>query len=529
MTMTMPTTSASRPGSSEFRPPRFASPLRLLPNGKPYPTHGPTVRRWIERTLVHGEGDYFGQPWRCEPFQRYILDRLYEYDPTSGRRLYSKALIGIPKGNAKTELAAAIGLAELGGPVAPLSPNVPVSAASFDQANKLFGAARTMIEEGPLRPYFETFETEIQRRDGPGIMERVAAVAGTNDGGLPTVHLADELHEWIAERTERVFLVIGNSLRKRSDGLQLAITTAGDDKDTLLGRLYEHGTKVASGETVDERFLFLWWEADPKWKLSDPDQLRSAILEANPAAGSFLPIQGLLERYADPEVAEHEFNRYHLNRWDSPPQRWISADLWNACAATYDQPPPPGTPIAIGFDGSATRDNTGFVGCTIPTGDEKPRLFRIGLWERDPRDPHWHVPRGEVSATLAQAIGTWDVRRVQCDPAGWRTEIDDWATEFGSHLILDVPQTNERMAPMCDAFRADVLAKQIEHDGDAALARNVTNAHTRLTRWGLAIRKDHPDSPRKIDLAIAAVLARDGAVSGHEQPSVYESRGIQII
>lgn len=515
MTMTLETTSVSRRRgtSAEFRPPRFASPLRLLRNGRPYPTHGPVVRRWIERTLVHGEGDYFGQPWYCEPFQRYILDRLYEYDPQTGRRLYSKALIGIPKGNAKTELAAAIGLAELGGPMAPLSPNVPVSAASFDQANKLFGAARTMVEEGPLKPYFDTFETEIQRRDGPGIMQRVAAVAGTNDGGLPTVHLADELHEWIAERTERVFLVIGNSLRKRADGLQLAITTAGDDKDTLLGRLYEHGVKVATGQVVDERFLFLWWEADPKWKLADPEQLTAAIGEANPAAGAFLDVQNLVERFADPEVAEHEFNRYHLNRWVSAPQRWISADVWNLCAGEPD-PPPPGAPITIGFDGSATRDNTALVGCTIPqSNDEKPRLFRVGLWERDPRDPRWHVPRGEVSARLAEAIRTWDVRLVQCDPAGWTSEIDDWAAEHGEALIIAVPQTNERMAPMCDAFRADVLAQNIEHDGDPALARNVGNAHTRLTRWGIAIRKDHADSPRKIDLAIAAVLARDAALS----------------
>ena len=90
----------------------------------------------------------------------------------------------------------------------------------------LFATARTMVTEGPLKPYLEAFDTELLRTDGPGRMFRVAAAAGTNDGGRPTVFAADELHEWTGNKS-RVFLVISNSIAKRRDGLVLVLSTAG--------------------------------------------------------------------------------------------------------------------------------------------------------------------------------------------------------------------------------------------------------------------------------------------------------------
>ena len=515
--------SASPPPS--FRPPKYASPQRLI-NGQLPPTYGGLVARWIERNLVHGEGDYLGEDVRLEPFQRYVLNRLYEYDPATGRLLYDRALIGIPKGNGKTALAGAIGLNELAGPVAPVSPNVAVSAASWEQADKLFGAARLMAshERSRLKPYVLPFDSEIQLRDGVGIMRRIAAVAGTNDGGLETYHIGDEVHEWEGESRERVYVVLGNSLKKRTPrspsgrvgGQQLGISTAGATKDSLLGRLYEHGRKVADGTITDDRFLFIWWEASDGWDLTSRDGLVGAILEANPAAGSYLSVENLVDRYADPEAGGYEFERYHLNRWVSAPERWIGDAAWDALRGAGE--PPDGTAIAIGMDGSANRDNTALIGCTIPqTADEKPHLFVIGVWVRDPRDPNWVVPRSEVDAALAKAMQRWRVQRVACDPAGWYSEIEAWADEFGAEVIEVVPQTAERMAVAADRMRAAALDRRLSHDGNAVLARNVANCHTRETRWGLSIRKDFPMSPRKIDAAVAAVLAYD-AIGADPEP-----------
>src|SRR5215210_6938849 len=165
---------------------------------------GRRVCKWVERFLVHGEGDHYGTPFILTDDQARFVFCCYERR-ADGRRRYRRVLRGRPKGSGKTALAAAIALAELGGPVGPTSPVIPVAAASFEQADLVFGTARAMVSEGPLEPFFELYDTEILRRDGPGRMYRVAAAAGTNDGARPTFLVADEVHEWTGNK-ERVHL-----------------------------------------------------------------------------------------------------------------------------------------------------------------------------------------------------------------------------------------------------------------------------------------------------------------------------------
>lgn len=463
----------------------------------------------MEQNLVHGPGDIAGEPLRLPQYAKRFLYRLYEFDPRTRVRLARKALLGVAKGNIKTELMAAVAIEQLAGPTAPVSPEVKIAAASFEQADILFGTAAFMIREGSLRDFFHVFDTEIIPKDQPGVLKRVAAAAGTNDGGRTTCFIADELHEWVGGK-ERVHLVISNALAKRRDGLELNISTAGADLDTLLGRLYEKGRKIAAGEIVDPRFLFEWWEADAKWDLHDREQRVEAIREANPATDDFLDAERVADRFD--EIAEHEFIRYYTNRWVQAAETWIPSDRWAACAG--GAVPKDGTPIVAGFDGSDTLDSTAIYGATLGA---QPHIFTIAAWE-NPGRKDWHVPRAEVDAAVARMFKRWDVQSFECDPRDWMSEIQDWADLYGEDKVLTVPQNNERMAPAADAFRAAVMAGELTHDGDPALARHIANAKTRETRWGLAIRKDHPASPRKIDRAIAAILAHAAAVRRPEPP-----------
>ena len=519
----------------EFRPPRYESPL---PEGAA--TYGPLVRWWIEKHLRHGEGDSFGKPIILDPFQAYGIDRIYSYWPETGDLVYNRILWGVPKGNSKTELCGCIGDAELCGPIAPVSPNVAISAASYEQADKLFGAAKTSMLEGDLTPFIDAFETEVQLRGLPGIMRRIAAVAGTNDGGLETCHIGDEVHEWVGESRERVWTVLGNSLKKRTPtsanrqlaakgipqrrgGLQIGITTAGDDKDGLLGRLYEHGRRVASGELNDPSFLFLWWEADPKWDLEDPAQLRAAVLEANPAAGSFLSLTNLLGRYMElyAEGKVYEFRRYHLNQWVASPTDWVPPDRIDAARKIPGQvapPPPKRTKIVIGFDGSNNRDATALIGWDIAADYG----FTIGVWEPSDGDT---VPRVEVDAAVHRAFKTWDVVEFAGDPPGWRSELEAWEAEFGtrefdeehervvgSGKVLRFPTFQyARFGPACQEMKVAFLMGEFTIDGHPLLIRHLKNAQSYETRHGQVIVKDSKNSPRKIDAADAAVIARHRA------------------
>jgi phage terminase large subunit-like protein len=471
---------------------------------------------------------------KLQPFQRYILDRLYEFFP-SGELVHQRAIIGIPKGNAKTELDAFIGLAELAGPVAPVSPNVAITAASWEQADKLYGAARVAVEEGELHPFVECFDTEMQIRGAPGRMRRLAAVGGTNDGGLETCHIGDEVHEWEGEHRTRVWTVLGNSLKKRTPrsanptlavqrqgALQIGISTAGDDMDGLLGSLYSHGRLVASGELEDPRLLFLWWEAGPEWDLSNPGQLREAILEANPAAGSFLSVQNLMGRFIElmAEGKHHEFLRYHLNRWVSRPSAWLPADVIDAAVPDGEggKLPPPGTPIVLGFDGSNNRDCTALIGWTLDDYG-----FVVDIWE--PHDGET-VPRTEVDAAVKRAFDTWRVIEMAGDPPGWRSELEAWEAEFGTRTLDEAHErvmgqgrvlrfetyVYARFGPACAQFKTAMLEGLTRLDGHPTLIRHLKNAQAYDTRHGQVIVKDGKNSPRKIDAADAAVIARSRAM-----------------
>ena len=108
----------------------------------------------METNLVHGEGELLGNPYRLERWMKAATYWIYEYDPDTLVRIVERVLIGIGKGMAKTEYAAALAANEAAGPSVPTkdgkgrmreSPNVPVAAASRDQANLCFGALGMMI------------------------------------------------------------------------------------------------------------------------------------------------------------------------------------------------------------------------------------------------------------------------------------------------------------------------------------------------------------------------------------------------
>lgn len=480
---------------------------------------------WIETFLAHGEGDVLGKPVKLDPFWRYIYTRKYEYNPHTLRLLYDQIFVGLPKGNMKTEGMGFDADARLVSPFAPHSPNIVLSAAAWAQTKRLFNAASLGLTGGLLRPVFGEkyiLEDQIRIPGQPGVMSRIAAIAGTNDGGLESDHYADELHELVSERQERTWLVMGNSLAKRTPRVrlpsgvevtghqQVGITTGGASMDSLAGRLYAKGVRLAKGEEVDPRFLFLWWEADDSWDLETEEGLLGAILQANPAAGSFLSIDNLTDRFGD--IALHEFRRYHLNRWVAAPDSWITYEAWQAYTRPDIRPeakpedcwPPEGTEIGLGFDGSKSRDSTSLQGHT-----RDDYSFEIQSWDRPLHQPDWLVPRAEVDAAVAMALGRWKVVRMYADPPRWEREIEDWEKKYTDSIVVRFETHNaERFAPAVGHFEEAFRAGAMTNDGSDASARHIGNCRVKETRWGLVIQKEHKDSPRRIDRAVAKVLAR---------------------
>ena len=58
-----------------------------------------------------------------------------------------------------------------------------------------------------------------------------------------------------------------------------------------------------------------------------------------------------------------------------------------------------------------------------------------------------------------------------------------------------------------------VATGALTHDGDPRLARHFANAVVKETTDGRYVTKDGASSPRKIDLAVAAIVALDRAMT----------------
>lgn len=474
--------------------------------------------RWIEGTCLYGEGDWYGEHVRLRPWQRELIYRLYEYWPETGRRRYRRGLWGLPKMNGKTPLAAFVGAYELAGGRQRF-PRVIIGAASLGQADLVFGdlkAAVTGTEAtpSPLREFVDAFDLEVQLRDRPGLAERIAAVARTNDGSRATAFIADELHEWTG-RTARVFMIVEGAIAKRADAFTLSISTAGfDDDDLLVKQQYDYGVKLASGEVVDDETLFVWWEASESWDLDDPEQWAAAVREANPAVDDFCRMEAIKSRFDGAlRMPRHEFERYHLNRFVKPGEVWEVAAVWDDLADPSIELDP-ARPAFVGVDVGLRHDSSAVL---IAQRLEDGRVVvRSRIWENpfaydDRRHDEWTLNITEVANHLRELRRAYPKRaRKAAGPAFFydKTFFEESAAALeGEKLnMLDYPQTDTRMVPASTTLFQLAMDGRLVHDGDAALSRHVKAVvpHERVAGWRISKPKG---SRTHIDGAVALAIA----------------------
>lgn len=465
------------------------------PRSLGWPSHGRTVCAWIERHCVYGEGDFFGEPVRLYRWQRQILYWLYEYDPSNRERRFREALIEVPKGQGKTPLNGWVQLFELLGP--PLfgpkgSPIIPVAAASFEQADLLFGDMKHSCRESKtLRHFTDVFDTEILVRNGPGRAYRVAAMAGTNDGQRPSGLGADEIHEWLGAK-ERVHLVLVNGLSKRANSLVVNTTTPGSDLATLAGRMHLYGYRVNEGKVVDHKFMFVHYGAPDIFDLTDEEQLRQAVLRGNPAAGTFLRTDDVVARYY--KIPEFEFRRYHLGQWTRAEENWLPRGAWEACKGevTID----PNRPCVVTVDFAIKHDS---VAVCVAQRDPAGRVHvQVRVWDPDGET----IDVAAVENHLRQLHRTMRVEMIAYDPAYFVRSAEALLDE--GLPMAEFSQGPASMVPACQETYKLICNGMLVHGDDPILNDHVQAAAVRETDSGWRLSKGR--SKRKIDACIAMVM-----------------------
>lgn len=520
--------------------------------GAKWPSEGRRAVRWIERFLICAEGDWYGQPIRLRPDQKWFLWKWYEFCPQCGYWHFDEALRGAATGDGKTTFFAAIECLEMFGPpeIAPLSPNIVNAAASFEQADLLFSFAGTMlggrdqvVKEAPLCGYAEVYDTRIKFADGrPGLMERVAAVAGTNEGGNPTLFVGDELHEWgnIGDRKARVHVVIGKSASKRDmicrvpvrreldavgpgrivkvkagdgetvyreitrgPGRKIGISTAGFDVDhTLLGVMYKQGKKALEDPASAPRLLFQWFEARKGLDYRKPEHRRIAVRDASSAAGITWNVEKRVREYDNPKVARHEWVRYYANGWVGVAEdSWLVEypEAWDNCEGTWAADELGRAVLAI--DLSLSRDSTAVVKVEDLGGGRVAATAKIWLPRKGQLVPHKDVS-AYVLAEIAELTRQERFAGVVYDPALMQQigeDIEDAGVE-----PIEFSQEPSFMAPACGGTFDKIIGALIVQDGDEEFGRQVKSAAKRQQERGFTLAKGK--SRGKIDAAVALCM-----------------------
>lgn len=466
-----------------------AGPLSL----RGLPRSGPDrVARFIHRYVKVPRGVGAGRRFQLRPWQLHIIDELYtEPRPRAG-------LVSLPRANGKSALAAALAVYHLFGERI-ASPQVLCIASDERQAGIVFGLARRMIELEPrLAERCHIYRDHIKVPHNDGEMRPLPAQAAALQGYDPTFSVCDEVHVMPDDVWEAVTLAAG----KRPESLTFAISTPGGDREGVMWRLVEHGRR---GD--DPSFRLVEYAAPDGCAIDD----EAAWAIANPALGDFLALDSM--RATMKTTREANFRRYRLGQWVGAEGSWMPWDAWQACAAPGEVAP--FTPVVLGFDGSASGDSTALIGCTL---DEHPHVFTVEVWA-NPGDLRWRVPRAEVDQTIAASFARWDVRELAADPWGWRTELEAWSQRWPGRVVEWPTNVLARMGPATDRMYAAVMEQRMTHDGDERLAAHIANAVAKTTAAGDVISKDARNSPRKIDAAVAAIVALDRAAWHHNQPT----------
>jgi len=454
--------------------------------------------------------DWAGKPLVLEPWQEELFGEALRVDE-QGRLVWRSLIVVAPRKNGKTVMLAAYALWRLLR-VRRGQPEILLAAASDRQAGRLFDAVAAFCRlntrlSGLVR--VRDYAGEVVREDGGGKILRVASDPARLHGYNPSLVVCDELAQWTTPSLRRAYAALTSAGGARRSPQVVSISTAGSAetrRDSILGRILDEA--LACGDVTsrpglsicrmhEARTLVWAYEAPTR----DPRDV-AAMKLANPA--SWVTEEFLRRQAENPELSDADVLQLHGCVWAETDRAWLPADAWDACGS--ERRLVGGERVVLGCDGSYRRDSTALVACTLDG-----HVQVVGLWERpDWAGDDWAIPRSEVAATLEEAMETYEVLELACDPPGWHAEIDEWRDTWGD-VVVDFP-TNERrrMSAACDRFRSAVVEGRLSHDGDPRLARHVAACAAKETPAGTVITK--LDRSRRIDAAVAAVVAYERAM-----------------
>lgn len=513
------------------------------------PTLGPYVIDWMYDNLIVPDGPKAGEPLELTGEQQLFILKLYELDPKMGAhaisggalrmgRLIRRAVLSRMKGWGKSPIVAALCITEALADVVPdgwdadgrpvsrpwaslgFKPKTQVVAVSEDQTANTWDPLLEMCREGPVARNYQIEALETFVNVPRGRIEFVTSEARSREGFRPVFAALDQTESWIPSiGGPKLAATIRRNLTKTSGCSVETPNAFVPGEGSVAEKSWEAWQLQQAGKLKSGGIFFDHREMPADTDVTDHDSLFKGIAYAR-GDSEWLDIERVIAEWWDPNTDPQDARRFYGNQVTHAIDQWITQPEWAGCAdvtkivADREQ-------IVLGFDGSRKRsrgvtDATALIGCRVTDG----HLFELAVWEQPqgPAGTDWEVPQTAVDAAVDSAFGRYSVVGFFADPAKWETYVARWEAKYGAQLKVKATRqhpiewwmTGGRATLTVRAleqFHSAVIDRELTHDGSYALTAHVLNARRRPSRSGLQIGKEHPESPRKIDAAVAATLA----------------------
>ena len=455
----------------------------------------------------------------------------------SGFRRFAEAYIEVARKNAKSTLAAGIGLYML---VADreFGPEVYSGATTKKQAMEVFRTARRMAKKAP--EFKEHFDLEVNvesivARSDDGKFEPLIGDPG--DGASPSCSIVDEYHEHPTSNL-RDTMVTGMGARRQ--GLSLIITTAGTDTAGPCYLTRDESEKILNGLVEDETFFCIIYaaDADDDWKSLE------ARIKANPNYGvSVFPeyLEKQINQAVKTPSKQFIVKTKHLNIWGNAANGFFDMDKWKAGKdATLSLEEFKGRAAWMGNDLAGIVDLASRIRIfqemrPNAEGIQVRHYFIFGEHycplDRIMDGDHQHyagwyeegwltgIPGAEIQLStieddIERDIEEFDFQCIAFDPWGALQMQQQLAEQMGDDIVVSIPQQVKYLSPPMRELEAALAAGRVHHNGDPVLTWAMSCVLAKPDKNNNVFPFKLDNGKNKIDPATALITGMYRAMNG---------------
>lgn len=478
------------------------------------------------RVCRHSKGEWAGRPLELSPWQMFIVASLWGWKRADGTRRFRVAYLEVPRKNGKSTMLAALALLLLIGD-REAGAEVYCAATKRDQAKIVFDEAARMVKKSPaLSRRASVLRNNVHVLSTGSKMEPVTADADKLDGLNIHGAIVDELHK---HRTRDVWDVLDTATGARRQPLIIAITTAGDNRESVCYEQHDYSRKVLDGVIADDTWFAFIATIDEGDDFRDP----KVWAKANPNLGVSVKPEDLerkIKKVEGSPAAVSALLRLHFNVWTDAVDSLIDMEAWRRCPGVHiDLYDVAGWPAFAGLDLASRFDIAALVLLFPPARPVDPVDVVCRFWipedtaaqkTKTDRVPYttW-IRQGWVTATPGDVI---DFDRIRRDINALRDDeeleiqeigFDPWnATQLATQLdgdgftMVQLYQGFSTLAEPTQQLLALVQQGRLNHGGNPVLSWMASNCVADQSGDG-HLKPSKKKSTNKIDGIAALCMA----------------------